>query len=88
MDGFVAAAALRLYRDATALPADLRKNPSIALPIICGSTNDPLLSHRNFDLLFLVLSRSSLSLKRSMTSLENDTVKLAGLRMDFLRDIG
>lgn len=66
---------------------DFRKNPSIALPIICGSTNELLLSQRNR--LFGFFSRcDSFSLKRSNTSFENETVTLAVLRSDFLRDIG
>lgn len=66
---------------------DFRKKPSIALPITCGSTNELLLSQRKR--LFGFRSFSfSFSLKRSKTSLENETVTLAGLRSDFLRAIG
>lgn len=85
-DGFVAADALRLYRAPTAVRADFRRNPSIALPIICGSTNELLLSQRSLDLDFFGFS--SLSLKRSITSFENDTVKFAVFRSDFFRAIG
>lgn len=68
-------------------PVDFRRNPSIALPIICGSTNELLLSQRKR--LFGFRSRSfSFSLNRSNTSLENETVTLAVLRSDFLRAIG
>lgn len=66
---------------------DFRKNPSIAFPIICGSTNELLLSQRKrlFDFRSFCVS---FSLKRSNTSLEKETVTLAVFRIDFLRDIG
>lgn len=68
---------------------DLRKNPSMALPITCGSTNGPRESQRNLLFGFLgSLVRSSLSLKRSSTSFENDTVTLAVFRSDFFRAMG
>lgn len=68
---------------------DLRRKPSMAFPMTCGSTNGPRESHRNLLRGFRVsLGRSSLSLNRSRTSLENDTVALAVLRSDFFRAIG
>lgn len=68
---------------------DLRRKPSMALPMTCGSTNGPRLSQRNLLFGFFVsLVRSSLSLKRSSTSFENDTVTLAVFRSDFFRAIG
>lgn len=71
-------------------PLLLRRNPSIAFPMMCGSTNDPLLSHRNLlrDFLgSLVVVFSSLSLNRSSTSFEKETVADDGF-IDFLRAIG
>lgn len=71
-------------------PLLLRRNPSMALPMMCGSTNDPLLSQRSLLRDFfgsLTVVFSSLSLKRSSTSLENETVAAAGF-IDFLRAIG
>lgn len=77
----------RFERESFPLLVDFLRNPSIALPIICGSTNELLLSQRNR--LFGFFSRcDSFSLKRSNTSFENETVTLAVLRSDFLRDIG
>lgn len=67
---------------------DLRRKPSIALPMTCGSTNGPRLSQRNLLFGFFSLAFSSLSLKRSSTSFENDTVTLAVFRSDFFRAIG
>lgn len=67
---------------------DLRRNPSMAFPIKCGSTI-LWLSQRNLLFGFFgSLARSSLSLKRSSTSFENDTVTLAVFRSDFFRAIG
>lgn len=66
---------------------DFRKKPSMALPIICGSTNELLLSQRR-RLFGLRSFCDSFSLKRSKTSFENETVTLAVFRIDFLRDIG
>lgn len=87
-DDFDVDAEPRLYRESRELFVDLRRNPSMALPMTCGSTN-PRLSHRKrlFDFGFS-LAFSSLSLKRSSTSFENDTVTLAVLRSDFFRAIG
>lgn len=68
---------------------DLRRKPSMALPMTCGSTNGPRLSQRNLLFGFFgSFAFSSLSLKRSSTSLENDTVTLAVFRSGFLRAIG
>lgn len=77
-----------LYLDPVALFADLRRKPSIALPIMCGSTNALLLSQRKRLFDFGGLARSSLSLNRSSTSFENETVTLAVFRSDFFRAIG
>lgn len=75
-------------RFARSLPlfVDFRRNPSIALPIICGSTNELLLSQRKrlFDFFSFGVS---FSLNRSKTSFENETVTFAVFRSDFLRAI-
>lgn len=71
-------------------PLLFRRNPSIAFPIMCGSTNDPLLSQRNLLRDFfgsLTVVFSSLSLNRSSTSFEKETVAAAGF-IDFFRAIG
>lgn len=70
------------------LDEPLRKNPSIALPITCGSTNELLLSQRNLLFGFFVSLRlSSLSLNRSKTSFENETDAVL-VFVDFFRAIG
>lgn len=80
-------AALRFVHESFADFVDFRRKLSIAPPIICGSTNELLLSQRRR--LFGFRSFwNSFSLKRSKTSLENETVTLAVFRRDFLRDIG
>lgn len=84
---------LRFERESFPCFADFRKKPSMAFPIacafpiICGSTNEVLLSQRKRLLDFFSFC-TSFSLNRSNTSFENETVTLAVFRSDFLRDIG